>query len=214
MAAAYARDTRVVAPLVLAIVLLVLALLLRALVAPVLLVLAVVASYFAALGAGWLVFDRVYGFPALDTSVPLLSFLFLVALGVDYNIFLIARTREDVLLGHGTRAAVLRALAATGGVITSAGVLLAAVFAVLGVLPVITLTQIGVVVGLGVLLDTLLVRTVLVPALVLLTGRRFWWPGDPERGSGGGGGEQRGQAPLEQGQDLGGGHVAAQLGRQ
>lgn len=136
------------------------------------------------------------------------------ALGVDDNIFLIARTREDVLLGHGTRAAVLRALAATGGVITSAGVLLAAVFAVLGVLPVITLTQIGVLVGVGVLLDTLLVRTVLVPALVLLTGRRFWWLGDPERGSGGGVGEQRGQAPLEQGQDLGRGHVAAQLGRQ
>ncbi|MGW6918490.1 MMPL family transporter, partial [Kitasatospora sp. NPDC054939] len=175
------RDTRVVVPLVLVIVLLVLVVLLRALLAPVLLVATVVASYFAALGAGWVVFRTVYDFPALDTNVPLLSFLFLVALGVDYNIFLIARTREDTLAGHGTRAAVLRALAATGGVITSAGILLAAVFAVLGVLPLITLTQIGVIVGLGVLLDTLLVRTVMVPALVLLTGRRFWWPGRPER---------------------------------
>lgn len=180
-ARANAHDTRIVAPLVLAIVFLVLTVLLRALLAPVLLVATVIASYFAALGAGRLLFRTVYDFPALDTNVPLLSFLFLVALGVDYNIFLIARTREDTLRGHDTRHAVLRALASTGGVITSAGILLAAVFAVLGVLPLITLTQIGVIVGIGVLLDTLLVRTVLVPALVLLTGRHFWWPGHPER---------------------------------
>ncbi|GAA1072840.1 MMPL family transporter [Kitasatospora arboriphila] len=179
-AQANAHDTRVVVPLVLAIVFVVLVALLRALVAPVLLVATVIASYFAALGASWLLFRTVYDFPALDTNVPLLSFLFLVALGVDYNIFLIARTREDTTAGHDTRRAVLRALASTGGVITSAGILLAAVFAVLGVLPLITLTQIGVIVGIGVLLDTLLVRTVLVPALVLLTGRRFWWPGRPE----------------------------------
>jgi RND superfamily putative drug exporter len=179
-AQANAHDTRVVVPLVLAIVLVVLVLLLRALVAPVLLVATVIASYFAALGASSLLFRTVYDFPALDTNVPLLSFLFLVALGVDYNIFLIARTREDTVAGHDTRRAVLRALASTGGVITSAGILLAAVFAVLGVLPLITLTQIGVIVGIGVLLDTLLVRTVLVPAIVLLTGRRFWWPGRPE----------------------------------
>ncbi|PYC65455.1 hypothetical protein C7C46_32560 [Streptomyces tateyamensis] len=177
---ANAHDTRLVVPLVLAIVFLVLVGLLRALVAPVLLIATVIASYFAALGAAWLLFRTVYDFPALDTDVPLLSFLFLVALGVDYNIFLIARTREDTVAGHDTRTAVRRALASTGGVITSAGILLAAVFAVLGVLPLITLTQIGVIVGLGVLLDTLLVRTVLVPALVLLTGRRFWWPGRPE----------------------------------
>ncbi|MFJ9523192.1 MMPL family transporter [Kitasatospora sp. NPDC101801] len=174
------HDTRVVVPLVLAIVLLVLAVLLRAVVAPLLLIATVIASYFAALGASWVLFRTVYDFPALDTNVPLLSFLFLVALGVDYNIFLIARTREDTLAGHDTRRAVLRALASTGGVITSAGILLAAVFAILGVLPLITLTQIGVIVGVGVLLDTLLVRTVLVPALVLLTGRHFWWPGHPE----------------------------------
>lgn len=167
-------------PLVLLIVFTVLVLLLRALVAPVLLVLTVVATYFSALGASHFVFTTVYDFPALDDNVPLLSFLFLVALGVDYNIFLIARAREDTVAGHDTRAAILRALASTGGVITSAGILLAAVFAVLGVLPLITLTEIGVIVGIGVLLDTLIVRTVLVPALVLLTGRKFWWPGNPE----------------------------------
>ncbi|MFF4819182.1 MMPL family transporter [Kitasatospora sp. NPDC001309] len=179
-ARANAHDTRIVVPLVLTIVLIVLIALLRALIAPLLLVATVIASYFAALGASWTIFRTVYDFPALDTNVPLLSFLFLVALGVDYNIFLIARTREDTVAGHDTRRAVLRALASTGGVITSAGILLAAVFAVLGVLPLITLTQIGVIVGIGVLLDTLLVRTVLVPALVLLTGRHFWWPGRPE----------------------------------
>ncbi len=176
---AYSRDTRVVVPLVLAVVLLVLIALLRALLAPVLLVAVTVVSYGAALGGGWLLFRGVYDFPALDSGVPLLSFLFLVALGVDYTIFLVARTREDVLEGRPTREAVLRALAATGGVITSAGILLAAVFAVLGVLPLITLTQIGVVVGLGVLLDTLLVRTVVVPALVLALGEQFWWPASP-----------------------------------
>lgn len=180
VAQASARDTRVVVPLVLLLVFGVLAVLLRALLAPALLVLSTVASYFAALGAAWLVFDLVLGFPALDASVPLLSLLFLVALGVDYSVFLVARTREDVLGGLGTRPAVLRALAATGGVITSAGILLAAVFAVLGVLPVIVLTQIGVIVGLGVLLDTLLVRTVLVPAGALLLGGLYWWPSRPE----------------------------------
>ncbi len=173
---ATARDTRVVVPLVLVLVFLVLAVLLRALLAPLLLVLSTVVSYFSALGAAWLVFDLGFGFPALDQGVPLLSFLFLVALGVDYSVFLIARTREDVLGGHPTRVAVVRALAATGGVITSAGIVLAAVFAVLGVLPIIVLTQIGVIVGIGVLLDTLVVRTVLVPSLAMVAGERYWWP--------------------------------------
>ncbi|MFE2873835.1 MMPL family transporter [Embleya sp. NPDC059259] len=191
VAKATSRDTRVVVPLVLAIVFVVLVLLLRAVVAPVLLVLTVVATYFSALGAAEVVFSTVYDFPALDDNVPLLSFLFLVALGVDYNIFLIARTREDTVAGHDTRAAVLRALASTGGVITSAGILLAAVFAVLGVLPLITLTQIGVIVGAGVLLDTLIVRTVLVPALVVMTGKCFWWPGRPEESAG----TRKGEAP-------------------
>jgi RND superfamily putative drug exporter len=176
VARATARDTRVVVPLVLVLVFLVLAVLLRALLAPLLLVLSTVVSYFSALGAAWLVFDLGFGFPALDQGVPLLSFLFLVALGVDYSVFLVARTREDVLDGHPTRDAVVRALAATGGVITSAGIVLAAVFAVLGVLPIIVLTQIGVIVGIGVLLDTLVVRTVLVPSLAMVAGERYWWP--------------------------------------
>jgi putative drug exporter of the RND superfamily len=150
-------------------------LLLRGLVAPLLLVLTVIASFLASLGAAWLLFDHVLGFPALDSSVLLISFVFLVALGVDYNIFLVTRAREDARRA-GTRDGMLSALAVTGGVITSAGVLLAAVFAVLGVLPLITLTQIGVIVCIGVLLDTLLVRTVLVPALAFLLGGRFWWP--------------------------------------
>jgi putative drug exporter of the RND superfamily len=181
VARASSRDTRVIVPLVLVLVLLVLVALLRAVVAPVLLVASTVLSFFAALGAGALVSEHLLGFPALDTSVPLLAFLFLVALGVDYSVFLVARTREEVLDGRPTRAAVLRALAATGGVITSAGILLASVFAVLGVLPIVVLTQIGVIVGLGVLLDTLVVRTVLVPAVAVLLGRRYWWPNRLER---------------------------------
>ena len=163
-------------PLILAIVFIVLVLLLRALVAPLLLLATVVASFFASLGAGWLLFQHVFGFPAVDTSVILFSFLFLVALGVDYNIFLVTRAREEAV-ENGTREGMIRALASTGGVITSAGILLAAVFAVLGVLPLITLTQIGIIVCIGVLLDTLLVRTLIVPALAMLTGEKFWWPG-------------------------------------
>jgi putative drug exporter of the RND superfamily len=154
--------------------------LLRSILAPVLLLITVVASYAASLGAATLLLHAA-GMSALDASVPLLSFLFLVALGVDYNIFLVTRARDEAADRGDTRAGMLRALAATGGVITSAGILLAAVFAVLGVLPVIVLTQIGVVVGVGVLIDTLLVRTVVVPALALLLGERFWWPGHPSK---------------------------------
>ncbi|MGC4847999.1 MMPL family transporter [Micromonospora sp. DT15] len=178
------RDLRLILPIILLLVGGVLVLLLRGLLAPLLLVLTVIASYFASLGAAWLLFDHVLGFPALDSGVLLLAFVFLVALGVDYNIFLVTRAREDAR-SAGTRAGMLSALRVTGGVITSAGVLLAAVFAVLGVLPLITLTQIGIIVCIGVLLDTLLVRTVLVPALAFLLGDRFWWPGritpDPAR---------------------------------
>ncbi|MEU8158304.1 efflux RND transporter permease subunit [Micromonospora sp. NPDC048986] len=170
------RDLRLILPIILVLVGAVLVLLLRGLLAPLLLVLTVIASYFASLGAAWLLFDHVLGFPALDSGVLLLAFVFLVALGVDYNIFLVTRAREDAR-SAGTRAGMLSALRVTGGVITSAGVLLAAVFAVLGVLPLITLTQIGIIVCIGVLLDTLLVRTVLVPALAFLLGDRFWWPG-------------------------------------
>ncbi len=169
------RDAKVIIPLVLMLVLLVLVLLLRALFAPVLLVATVLLTYFAALGTSWLIFQNVLGYPALDNGVLLLSFIFLVALGVDYNIFLATRAREEAMVSD-TRSGMLTALKATGGVITSAGILLAAVFAVLGVLPLIALAQIGIIVGIGVLLDTLLVRTVLVPALAFVFGERFWWP--------------------------------------
>lgn len=172
------RDRRLIIPLVLLLVGLVLVVLLRSLVAPVLLVATVVLTFASSLGASWLLFDRVLGFPAVDGGVVVLAFLFLVALGVDYNIFLATRAREESA-GRGTREGMLVALRVTGGVITSAGLLLAAVFAVLGVLPVLVLTQIGVIVCVGVLLDTLLVRTVVVPALAFLFGDRFWWPSHP-----------------------------------
>jgi len=177
--AANVRDAAVIVPLVLVVVLVILVVLLRSLVAPLLLVATVVTTYLAALGAATQIFRHFLGIDALADSVPLLSFLFLVALGVDYNIFLATRTREETISSGDTRLGMLRALRVTGGVITSAGILLAAVFAVLGVLPVIALTQIGVIVGLGVVVDTLLVRTLLVPALAILLGERFWWPAHP-----------------------------------
>lgn len=170
-----ARDRVVIVPVILGLVLAGLALLLRSVVAPLLLTVAVVTSYGAAMGVGWWIFSGPLGFSALDAGVPLLAFLFLVALGVDYSIFLVTRTREEAV-EHGTREGVLRALAATGGVITSAGILLAAVFAVLGVLPLVVLAQLGTIICVGVLIDTLVVRTVLVPALARILGERFWWP--------------------------------------
>ncbi|MEY4618357.1 MAG: hypothetical protein RL101_543 [Actinomycetota bacterium] len=172
---AYTHDQLIVIPLILILVFVVLVLLLRAFVAPVLLLVTVVASFFASMGAGWFLFTNVFGFAALDLSVFLYSFLFLVALGVDYNIFLVTRAKEEAEK-LGTRAGMIKALSTTGGVITSAGILLAAVFAVLGVLPLVALAQIGVIVCIGVLLDTLLVRTVIVPALAFLTKKKFWWP--------------------------------------
>lgn len=176
---AQARDQALLIPLILGVVLVVLIILLRALVAPILLLIAVVASYFSAVGASWWLFQSpLFGFPAIDTNVLLFSFLFLVALGVDYSIFLVTRAQEESRV-LGTTQGMIRALAATGAVITSAGILLAAVFAVLGVLPLITLTQIGVIVCIGVLIDTLLVRTVIVPAMAFITRDRFWWPRRP-----------------------------------
>ncbi len=172
---AAARDQRLIIPLILGLVLLGLAALLRSVLAPVLLVASVVLTYAAALGIAWVVYTEVFDFGAMDSSVPLFAFLFLVALGVDYNIFLVARAAEEAP-SHGTRTGMLRALASTGGVITSAGVLLAAVFATLGVLPLVVLAQLGIVICIGVLLDTLLVRTVLVPALAQWLGESFWWP--------------------------------------
>jgi len=176
--AAAANDRLLVVPLVLAVVMIILLVLLRSIVAAILLALTNVLSWAAALGAATWAFTHIFGFPGIDLSVPLLSFLFMVALGVDYNIFLITRTREEART-ESTRTSMVTALATTGGVITSAGILLAAVFTVLGVLPIITLTQLGIIVGFGILLDTLLVRTVLVPAMVTLAGERFWWPSDP-----------------------------------
>ena len=172
---AAARDAKVIIPIILVIVLAVLLLLLRSLVAPLLLVATVLVTYFAALGASWFIFKNVLGYPALDLQVLILSFLFLVALGVDYNIFLATRAREEAAHSD-TRDGMLTALRATGGVITIAGVLLAAVFAVLGVLPLVALAQVGLIVCIGVLLDTLIVRTVLVPALAFILGEKFWWP--------------------------------------
>ena len=154
---------------------LILIVLLRALVAPLLLIGTVILSFFAALGVGAIVFDVIFGFPGSDASLPLFAFVFLVALGIDYNIFLMARVREETL-HHGTRTGMIRGLAVTGGVITSAGIVLAGTFSVLGVLPLVFLTQIGFVIAFGVLLDTFLVRSVLVPALVLDIGQRIWWP--------------------------------------
>ncbi|MDF1604554.1 MMPL family transporter [Nocardioides sp. YIM 152315] len=173
--AAAERDLLVIVPLILGMVLLGLAVLLRSLLGPVLLVLSVVATYVAALGASWWIFTGVLGFDAVDVKIPLFAFLFLVALGVDYNIFLVTRAREEAA-AHGSREGMLRALTVTGGVITSAGILLAAVFAVLGVLPLVALAQLGTIICVGVLLDTLVVRTMLVPAIAVLLGDRFWWP--------------------------------------
>lgn len=169
------RDRLVIIPAILLVVLAVLLVLLRSIVAALLLVTVTVASSVAALGLGGWVSIHLFGFPALDNTTPLFAFLFLVALGVDYTIFLVTRAREETR-SFGTRTGIVRAVSATGAVITSAGIVLAAVFAVLGVLPLIVLTQLGIIVGLGILLDTFLVRTVVIPALFTLLGPKVWWP--------------------------------------
>ena len=162
-------------PLILLVVFLILIGLLRALVAPLVLIGTVILSFLAALGVGYFFFDVVFGFPGSDPSLPLFAFVFLVALGVDYNIFLIARAREETIK-HGSEQGILRALAVTGAVITSAGIVLAGTFSVLAVLPLTFLTELGFVVAFGVLLDTFVVRSILVPAIALSLGDRFWWP--------------------------------------
>ncbi|CAN5550242.1 MMPL family transporter [soil metagenome] len=169
------RDNNLVIPLVLAVVFVVLAVLLRALVAPLLLIATVVLSFGAALGVSALVFEYLFGVSSADSSLPLFVFVFLVALGIDYNIFLMTRVREEAL-HHGSRGGALIGLAATGGVITSAGLVLAGTFAVLASLPLTFLTQMGFAVAFGVLLDTIVVRSVLVTALNLDLGPRMWWP--------------------------------------
>jgi RND superfamily putative drug exporter len=179
------RDNRVIIPLVLLVILLVLGLLLRAVVAPLMLVATVVLSYFATLGVCALVFENVFGWAGADSSFPLYAFVFLVALGIDYNIFLMTRVREETVR-LGTREGVLKGLAVTGGVITSAGVVLAGTFAVLGILPIVFLAELGFAVAFGVLLDTLIVRSLLVPALTLQLGDRTWWPSALSRPDGAG----------------------------
>ncbi len=169
------HDRNVIIPLVLLVVLIILALLLRAIVAPLILVGTVVLSFGAALGLSALAFRYLFGFAGADTSMPLFAFVFLVALGIDYNIFLMTRVREESARS-GTRRGALTGLAATGGVITSAGLVLAGTFAMLGTLPLVTFTEIGFTVALGVLLDTIIVRSVLVTALNLDIGRHMWWP--------------------------------------
>ena len=175
------HDRTLIIPVVLVVILLILMVLLRAVVAPLLLIATTVLSFAAAMGVSALVFNHVLGLPGADPAVPLYGFVFLVALGIDYNIFLMTRVREETLT-HGTRDGVLRGLVVTGGVITSAGLVLAATFAALSVIPILFLVQLAFIVAFGVLLDTFVVRSVLVPALVHDTGAAVWWPSALARG--------------------------------
>ena len=168
-------DLMKIVPIVLLMIFIVLAFLLRSLLAPLILILTVVLSFAATMGISALVFNHVFDFPGADATVPLFGFVFLVALGVDYNIFLISRTREEALK-YGTRPAVLHSLGKTGGVITSAGIVLAATFAALGIIPILFLAQLAFIVAFGVLIDTVIVRSLLVPALFYDIGAKVWWP--------------------------------------
>ena len=169
------RDNRVIIPIVLLLIALILGVLLRSILAAGLLLVTVVLSFLATLGVCALVFEHIFGFKGTDASFPLFAFVFLVALGIDYNIFLMTRVREEAKR-IGTKAGVIKGLTVTGGVITSAGIVLAATFGVLGVLPLVFLAELGFAVAFGVLLDTLVVRSLLVPALVRILGRKIWWP--------------------------------------
>lgn len=169
------HDRNLIIPIVLLVILVILMLLLRSIVAPLLLVVTTVVSFATALGVAALLFNHVFSFPGADPAVPLYGFVFLVALGIDYNIFLVTRIREETKT-HGTRLGILRGLTVTGGVITSAGVVLAATFAALYVIPILFLAQIAFIVAFGVLIDTLLVRAFLVPALFYDIGPKIWWP--------------------------------------
>ncbi len=189
------RDRNVIIPLVLVVVLIILGLLLRAVVAPLVLIGTVILSFSTALGLSALAFKHAFGFAGADNSMPLFAFVFLVALGIDYNIFLMTRVREETIRS-GTRQGMLTGLAATGGVITSAGLVLAGTFATLGTLPLVILTEIGFAVALGVLLDTLVVRSVLVTALTLDLDRRMWWPQPAGRPAGAGGSRPAAGAPV------------------
>ncbi len=169
------HDNRTIIPIVLILIALILTVLLRSILAGAVLLATVVLSYFATIGVCQLVFEHIFKFPGADTSFPLFAFIFLVALGIDYNIFLMTRVREESIK-RGTREGVIRGLTVTGGVITSAGIVLAATFAVLGVLPLVFLAELGFAVGFGVLLDTIVVRSLLVPSIVRVAGKKIWWP--------------------------------------
>ncbi|MEU7927993.1 MMPL family transporter [Micromonospora sp. NPDC049801] len=177
------RDQNVIIPVVLVVIAVILALLLRALLAPLLLIGTVLLSFAATLGLCALLFRHVFGFPGVDSSFPLFAFVFLVALGIDYNIFLTSRVREESVK-RGTRAGVLAGLSVTGGVITSAGIVLAATFSALAVLPLVVLVELGTAVAIGVLIDTIIVRSLLVPALAYDIGPKIWWPGRLSRTNG------------------------------
>lgn len=168
-------DLKKIIPIVLAVILVILIALLRSIIAPLLLIITVIISYVAALGVSALVFNHIFGFPGADASVPLFGFVFLVALGIDYNIFLMTRVHEESKK-IGTHAGIIRGLGKTGGVITSAGVVLAATFAALGIIPILFLAQLAFIVAFGVLLDTIIVRSLLVPALSHDIGKFIWWP--------------------------------------
>ncbi|MEY2850058.1 MAG: hypothetical protein RI885_2725, partial [Actinomycetota bacterium] len=190
------QDRNRIIPLVLGVILIILMLLLRSIVAPVILILSVILSFGTALGVSALVFNGIFDFPGADPSVPLFGFVFLVALGIDYNIFLMTRVREESLRS-GTRRGILRGLSVTGGVITSAGIVLAATFAALGVIPILFLAQIAFIVAFGVLLDTLIVRSLLVPAAAYDLGRRIWWPSQLGRSDAGHRGSHAAPEPAE-----------------
>ena len=175
------HDRNLIIPVILVVIMLILMLLLRSILAPVLLILTTVLSFGTALGVSALVFNGIFDFPGADPAVPLYGFVFLVALGIDYNIFLMTRGREESVK-HGTRDGILRGLAITGGVITSAGLVLAATFAALSVIPILFLVQLAFIVAFGVLLDTFVVRSLLVPALAYDIGRAIWWPSKLGRG--------------------------------
>nr|MDQ5807309.1 MMPL family transporter [Actinomycetota bacterium] len=181
--AASERDLRVIVPVALLVIMVILGILLRAIVAPIVLILTVMASFVGTLGLSIFFFLEVVGDPGVDASLPTFAFIFLVALGIDYTIFLMSRVREEARV-HGTREGTLRALAATGPVITSAGIILAGTFSVLMSLPVTFAFNIGFMVAVGILLDTFVVRTVMVPAAVELLGDRVWWPSTAKGGGG------------------------------
>jgi RND superfamily putative drug exporter len=169
------RDNKTIIPIILFVITLILGLLLRSILSAIVLLGTVVLSYFATLGVCALVFNHIFGFAGGDNSFPLFAFIFLVALGIDYNIFLMTRVREESQK-IGTRAGVIKGVTVTGAVITSAGIVLAATFAVLGLLPLVPLAELGFAVAFGVLLDTIIVRSILVPALVHEIGPKIWWP--------------------------------------